>query len=64
MQAEFIDLLTHAIQFANISDPNPEAGVTRLQAAINDFDARHYAVAALRALDQGGYKITKDAPDA
>ncbi|GHE06071.1 hypothetical protein U879_08340 [Defluviimonas sp. 20V17] len=64
MQEEFIELLTHAIKFANLADPHPEAGVTRLQAAQNSFDARPYAVAALRALAQGGYRIVKDGEDA
>lgn len=60
MQEEFIDLLTKAIQFANLSDPHPEAGVERLDAALADFDARRFAVAALRALANGGFCIVRN----
>ena len=64
MQAEYIDLLTSVIQFANLSDPSPDHGVTRLEVNIGNFNARHYAVAVLQALGQGGLRITKDEPDA
>lgn len=64
MQAEFIPLVQKAITFANLSDPNPEPGVTRLQAAIGDMDAKHFAVAVLQALADGGFEIVKVGGDA
>lgn len=62
MQEEFIEPLTKAITFANISDPHPEPGVTRLQPAIENLDARRFAVAVLHHLADKGFKIVKSDP--
>jgi hypothetical protein len=59
-----IQTMAKAITFANLSDPHPEPGVTVLRTALPSVDSRRLAVAAIRALDEAGYKIVAKTTDA
>jgi hypothetical protein len=59
MDDAIIQIMAKAMKFANLSDPFPKPGVTRLKAAVPDFNSRHFAEVAIRALEAAGYEIMK-----
>ena len=59
MGETIIPIAARAIKFANLSDPGPEPGVTRLQAVVPDSNSRRFAMAAIEALASAGYEIVK-----
>ena len=59
MDEQIILTIAKAITFANLSDPHPAPGVTVLRTALPRVDSRRLAVAALKALDDAGYKIVE-----
>jgi len=56
MGETIIQIAARAIKFANLSDPGPEPGVTRLQVVVRDSSSRRFAIAAL---ETAGYEIVK-----
>ena len=59
MDETIIQIAARGIKFANLSDPSPEPGVTRLQVVVPDSNSRRFAIAALAALETAGYEIVK-----
>ena len=64
MDETIIQIMAKAMTFANLSDPHPVPGVTRLQSAIQNLNSRHFSVDALKALEAAGYEIKKKGADA
>ena len=59
MDETIIQIMAKAMTFANLADPHPVPGVTRLQSAIPNLNSRYFSVAALKALEAAGYEIKK-----
>ena len=59
MEETIIQIMAKAMTSANLPNPHPQPSVTRLQSAIPNFNARHFSVEALKALEAAGYEIKK-----
>jgi hypothetical protein len=60
--SEIEGIIASAIQAANVTAPTIDLGLTRDQVYRGNEDSLHQAQAAIRALRDAGYQITKPQP--